>query len=425
MNSSKPRQIQKLNLPKRKSKRSKKRTSNDPFAQCVLHPFDGPMHRLNTLPDGDNSQRLLIDHSSYTDFTINTGGTITIRVLPTLPFNALYKPGTGTTFSITDPVLGTNTGTWGSNKPNAWIPACSINQYYSTISANNILTTTSPPYSQTKCRLIALSWRIIYTGTVSDGSGVLTCRDIPINLDGQTSIPANGLFGITNDNNSGGVINGIVLAAKVDFPSGAGAIDVGKTVFTRLDENPWGIVKRNSRIYTWYPYLEQPIQLISSATTAGAIAAAATTPIPGIIGNPTTTLTNVGLNFFTNDFNSTELYLSTLSSNVSFRLEIKACFEYMVLPTSAVYSLSKTPAKVNLESITAVQEKQSTLPAAMANGTVIKDPPIANAQAISNKLKSEIAQTKNLYDKVVDLFSSNKSAPSHNTPKPKGSNRKT
>jgi len=431
MNSTVPRQIQKLNLPKNLSKFRKKNNKNkiiynDPFAQCVLHPFDGPMHRLNSLPDGDNSQRLLIDHSSYTDFTINSGGSISMRILPTLPYNVLYKPGTGTVYTITDPVLGTNTGTWGSNKSNVWCPANSINQYTSIITSNNLGTTVSPPYNQTKCRLISLAWRLIYTGTVSNGSGVVTCRDIPINVDAYSTISANGLYGCTNDNGSGGLVTTATNVALVDFPSGAGAIDVGKCVFTRLDENPWGIVKRNSRIYNWSPFTEQPFTLISSSTTSGAIINATTTPITCLVANPNSSLVNIGINYFSSDFNSTEIYLSTLASNVSYRLEVKACYEYMVLPSSPVYSLTKTPAKVNLESITAVQEKQSTLPAALPNGTVIKNPPIVNPQKVANELKSEIKQTKSIMQTIGSWFTSEKPPQVKSPPRPKvGSNRKT
>lgn len=413
MNSSKPRTITKLVVPKRKNKKNdNSRMNRMDFAQCVLHPFDGPNHLLSTVPDGDASNRLLIDHSSYTDFTINSGGSIALRVMPTLPFNCLYQAGSGTVLTVTDPILGSLTGTAGSTFNNSWTPCCSINQHFTSMQTSSLFLSIPGAYSQSRCRLISLAWRIIYTGTVAHGNGMLTMRDYPITLDEVLVLPTSGLSQSNQFNNSSSLNSGPVAVAMVDFPAFAGGSDVGKTVFDRLDHNPWGIVKRNSRIYSWDSFFEQPYALIGSNNTKAALSNSVATPIQSLLSE-TTTKAKIGINYLSKDFNTTEILLTGVSQNISFRIEVKACFEYMVLPSSPVYALTKTPAKSNLAEINAVQEKQASLQPAFSNGTVITNPSInktgdtnkVNTVAI-NKIATQAVKNaeQSFFNKIMKYF---------------------
>lgn len=415
MNSSKPRRIARLNVPK-SSKISNKITH--PLLSCVFHPFDGPVHGLESLPDGDNSNRLLVDHSTYTDFTINSGGVLSIRTMPLLPFCALYQPGAGTVITASDPALGTYSYTYGSASNNLWTPSNFINQYFPILSNNSIYTTQVAPYSQTKFRLITQSWRLIYSGTVSNGSGLVTCRDIPINVDTYVALPQNA-FKLYNQENAGSSLNTApIQCALVDFPNAVGGLDVGKSTFTRLDLNPWGIVKRNSRIYPWTTYNEQPNNMIPTSTTLGQISSATTTPLNAMISN-TSIYGPTGFNAWDPSFNSTEIRISNFNSTVTFRLEIKVCVEYMIMPTSPVYSLTKHPAKPDLPVIEAVQQKSGTLPPSMNQNETITNPKIERPITISdiqkikkveNKAPSksamDIAADKNVIDKIAKKVAS-------------------
>lgn len=407
MNSSKPRLLTKLKVRKiNQNKNNKNKNMINPLAQCVFHPFDGPNHKLTSLPDGDNSNRLMVDHSTYTDFTINSGGVITIRVMPTLPFLCLYQPTAGTVYTAIDPILGTASGTYGSLTNNVWSLCNSVNQYSSIINTNNINTTVVAPYSQTKTRIISLAWRIIYTGTVSNGNGMVTCRDLPINFDTVTSVASGGLRYTSQDNTAAAVSTAVNTAAIADYPTGAGGLDVGKSVFTRLDSNPWGIVKKNSRLYNWFPFIEQPFTLLPSSVTAQQIVSSPTTPLNALITNSGGTLGTIGLNYYSGDFNSTEIRVSGISATVSFRLEVKACVEYMVLPSSPVYSLTKTPAKINIKALDAVQEKASTLAPALDQNTVITNPSIERPN-VALPSKSDLKQMTNLVKDVKNLTMGN------------------
>nr|WRQ65020.1 hypothetical protein [Tolivirales sp.] len=415
MNSSKPRLIQKLNVPN-KNKNKNKNNNKDvpPLVSCVFHPFDGPLHKMESVPDGDNSNRLLIDHSTYTDFTINTGGILTLRTLPTLPFCAVYQPGNGTTFTASDPILGTVSGSFGNGVTNAWTPCNTINQYASTFTTNNVYTVTTPPYSQTQCRIITMAWRIIYTGTVSNGCGMITCRDLPIMQDNLTGLPVGGGKVADMLNSTTSTTTKQIQVAMIDFPIGAGGLDVGKSVFTRLDSNPWGIVKRNNRLYTWRNYLEQPYSFISSSTSIEQIGASTTTPVPLLLtyNNNAGSVGVLGVNLWDVSFNGTEVRISNVNANVSFRFEVKICVEYMVLPSSPVYSLTKNPVKPDLSVIEAVQSKASELQPAMNQNEVIKNPTISRPITTSDiqqitkvKPKTQAKQTTTLIDQFAKTMS--------------------
>lgn len=400
MNSSKPRTIQKLFVPKPNKINNK---NMPPLVACVFHPFDGPVHKMDSLPDGDNSNRLLIDHSTYSDFTINAGGTMTIRVLPTLPYCAVFQPTEGTSYTFSDPVLGSLTATFGNINGNIWSPCNGINQYSGMISTSSPYSVVTPPYSQTTFRIITSAWRIIYTGTVSNGCGIVTCRDLPVHFDSLSVVNAGGLKEITPSNTASGVSPKAASVGLVDFPTGAGGLDVGKSVFTRLDRNPWGIVKRNNRIYTWRDFYEQPFVPINSAIISAQTIVTANTPpvLPINLINPLITQTPtplyLGINGWDNSFNATEIRISNINANVSFRLEVKICVEYLVLPNSPVYSLTKNPVKADLPVLDAVQERQSSLQPAMDQGSKIGNVPIERSITTSdlNKIRNTIMPNKN------------------------------
>lgn len=420
MNSTKPRTTIKLNLPKKNKASNYEKTTRMDFAQCVLHPFDGPNHLLSTVPDGDASNRLLIDHSSYTDFTINSGGSIVLRVMPTLPYNCLYQPGQGTTLTANDPFFGAVTGTAG-NQQNSWTPCCFINQHANSTPVNSMNFSTPGVYSQSKVRLISLAWRIIYTGTVSNGNGMLTMRDFPVTYDQVVILGTGGLRFADQLNTSASNSTTANTVAMIDYPVGTGSLDVGKTVFNRLDNNPWGIVKRNSRIYSWGSYYEQPFSLIASTNTNASVITATTTPLLSLVSS-TSNKGVVGINYISQDFNSTEISLSSVSQNVSFRIEVKACYEYLVIPSSSIYSLTKSPADPKIDEINAVQQVQSKLPAALTNGTIINNPILNGKSAnttktVANIKKSVFSQFLQQFDKYFTGAGSPPSNKNTNTKK--------
>lgn len=324
------------------------RGNGHPYGACRLNPFSGISMVFAGLPDGDNSRRIVIDHVGYSDFTISSGQ-LTIRCVPALPYTILVHPSAGSNYTMSDPTMGSVTVTAaGSTIANTWTPMGGINAYSAQIQAGQgISNSVVGPYSQTKARCIGFAWRVLYTGTVANASGLLTMRDFGVALDDYVTIPAGGIKQVVQLNNATPTaLPWTSVVATVDFPSQSASNDIGNTRFLRLDQNPWGVLKHNSQIYSWKNYREQPFNLISTANSVADIANSSTTLLNPLLTQ--TLIGNSGINIYDSEFNCTEIKMSPVLSTTSFRLETRSCWEYIVQPTSPVYSLTKAPPAKNL-----------------------------------------------------------------------------
>lgn len=336
------------------------RGNGHPYGACRLNPFSGISMVFAGLPDGDNSRRIVIDHVGYTDFTISSGS-LAVRCIPALPYTILVQPSPAANYSVSDPSIGNVSVTSaGSTISNVWTPFGAINAYSAQIQAGQgISNSLVGPYSQTKARCIGFAWRVLYTGTVANASGLLTIRDFGVAVDDYVTIPATGIKQVVQLNNATPTaLPWVSVAATVDFPSTTASNDIGNTRFLRLDQNPWGVLKHNSQIYSWKNYREQPFNLISTANSVADISNAVATPLNPILTQ--TLIGNSGLNVYDTEFNCTEIKMSTVLSSTSFRLETRSCWEYIVQPTSPVYSLTKAPPPKNIsimEKVDAVLQK--------------------------------------------------------------------
>lgn len=372
-NSSKP--ITTYDITKNVQNSSKMRNTMrlSSYGNCRLNPFSGVSMPFSGLPDGDNSKRIVLDHVAYTDFAF-TSGSATFRILAGLPFNVLAQFASTSNFVATDPSSGTLTTTsYGNLNANSWVPLNTPSAYSNLLALpQSISLSTVGPYSQTKARCIGLAWRIIYTGTVSNASGLLSIRDFGAASDGEVGISSGASY-VTNANNSTNTIYAnSILGLTVDFPTATSSSDVGQTRFLRLDQNPWGVAKHNSQIYTWKSYREQPLVLISSAYSLNSVLAG------GVIPLTTQTLNSFnagGFNCFDDQFNCTEIKMSNVTSPIAFRLETRACWEYIVQPTSPMYSLTKSAGPRNQAQLTQVETAiQKTPPALAYNENISSDP---------------------------------------------------
>lgn len=337
-----------------------------PYTECRLQPFSGKNTNFAGIPDYNNSRRIVIDHVGITDFNV-TSGSLVVRCLPTLPFGALFQPSTGTVYTMNDVATGTAVGaTWGSTASNAWMPACAYSAYNTQISAGGYASTVGP-YNQTKCRMVGAAWRIIYTGAPLYAQGLMQIRDFPVTVDLIDILPANALT-IPNNANSGNSVQATATQTmSLDFAASSGSsTEMTQTAMMRLDHNPWGLLKHVMPEYLFQPYYEEPCFPISSLTTAAQVVAAATTPIVGLVCYSGAGSWGGTINCFDDAFAASEIRLSTIGSNaMSFRLEVRSCWEYIVQPNSAVYGLTKSAPPPAMDVVRKTEAVISKLPPAM------------------------------------------------------------
>jgi len=344
---------------------------NNAYAQCRLNPFSN--HGSFTgIPDGANSRRLIVDHKAYTDFQV-TSGTWTLRITPFLASGACISFSSGTTFSATDSQT-TASGTWGTSS-NQWLPICGYPEFSST--NRSPASSSEGPYSQVKCRLVGQAWRLIYTGPVTSAQGLLTVRSFPISIGTNfSSVPfvSQQLNTNTGTSPAGSFNSGTALTGGVlcDFPSPNARYPADAMLF-RADENPHGILKSNLDIFPWTDYCQQPIMIFSSSSyttsnIAGSTSGAQVSPIH-TVGTDTAAF---GVNAIADNFTCTEIASgNAVGANVTFRIEVKACWEYIVQPTSPIATLTKQPPVKNQKVLDLVAQKEKTLPVAVPNSKPI------------------------------------------------------
>lgn len=315
---------------------------NHPYLNCRFNPFSSGKSSLNGIPDGDNSRRIVIDHTSFSDISV-TSGQFNIRILPSLPYGALINFAAGSAYTIADATAGTATiASQGSlfSRNNTWTPINAYQEYASAITSTSSLSAIANPYGASKVRVVGMAWRLIYTGTAANCNGILAIKDSPFSIDRFVGVAPSVLILPNPANTSSANVTTATSIACMDFSAPSNMIAHCKEV--RPESNPWGIIKHNAKIYSWKEYFEQPFFPISSTTTNTQLASTTAGSIPSIITqNPSTYWS--GFNFLDDGWSSTDISISAISNAVSFRLETKLCVEYLIPTASPLYALTKTP----------------------------------------------------------------------------------
>lgn len=349
----------------------KGRTMAHPYMACRLAPFTHSGTFVG-IPDGNNSRRVVVDHSATVD--ISFLGSMAIRILPTLPFGLAICPSVGTNFNITDQSNTTGPQVQGSISPQirTWIP-CGIFQEYASIVGqevnlpNSFAGVAKPnPYGAAKVRIVGVAWRMYYTGTVTAAAGTLVIKDAPIDADmTMENVILNGVYYQTNSfNTTQGGLGQAMYAFNMDpmtVSTGTFGAYVG-----RIETNPWGVLKHNKPIYEFGTYKEQPMVPIENTYTAGQASTASLLQVGGSF----TSFINgkfSGVNFIDDSFSSCEILLPMTAGNQSVRIEVKTCVEYLVPPGGVLYPLTKPAPSENKNIMKVVEDAVAKMPPAVTD----------------------------------------------------------
>lgn len=336
---------------------AKKPNYTSPYALCRLAPFsERGITTFTGIPDGDNSKRIIIDHTAYTDFSFSQG-TATFRILPGLPYGAAANFTSGTVVNISDPVQSTLVATIGSNVPsiNYWIPVCAFPEYQQqTVTQSQ--QSLANPYGAVKIRIVGVAWRLIYTGKAVDTNGLITIRDMPMSIaDGDIILPQVLACNAANTANS--INPGIGVPMDLTPVS----TTIPNSILMRPESNPWGILKHNSRVYRWRDYFEQSRIPYDSRTVSTTI----NTSNVGEFFSINLIGYQNGFNAWDTDFTGCEISIKGIVGVTSdYRLEVKTCVEYLIPPGGALYPLLKSPPKPNIPIVEKVGETIAQSPPA-------------------------------------------------------------
>lgn len=325
------------------------------YARCRLDPFNsGPSMGL---PDSNATPKLVFDHRSVQDFSVN--GNASLLILPTLPFGACIKPDTTVANNINIEGAGIVQLTSAANVA-SWIP---INWYQDAVPADN--TTMSPTSILTsissKLRVVGVAYRLICTSPSINISGIVETVDSEMTV-GSREINAVAVQQ-TNPNEANPVTwtAGTVDIRMVNMNLGERVqATVPKTVQQRPEVQPQGILK-HSGPYMWDEIHESPI-----------------VPVSGFANNGAFFTFGAGTNFqkfgavtcWADGFSVKRIRISTPQS-VSFRLETLVCVEYVLTPNSPFARIATPRTKVDSRSVELVDTAISAMPASVTPGQTV------------------------------------------------------
>jgi hypothetical protein len=193
-------------------------------------------------------------------------------------------------------------------------------------------------------------------------------RSYPVGVDGEVNPLYTTNANANNTGAAGAFGSSSALALMVDMPIYQDTYPMKAQLF-RADQNPQGVLKNSNTIYPWYPYSEQPATMVNAAswTSTQIATSSAGAPIFSMLTQDVAA-NNVGFNVWSDNFSATEISSSTaLGTGVSFRLEVRAIWEYLVQPTSAVAALTVAAPKANTTVINQVNESIKNAPVAVSS----------------------------------------------------------
>lgn len=368
-------------------------TSNmiaDPYLACR---FGDPLvnHNSEPRPDGLITNSLNTDYLMTYDIT-STNSSFTIRITPTLPYQFILcnKVETGKVTTINS---HSNIARPSETFSTRVFPSTvGLMDAYGTF--QNTVNYVSNP-SAASARVTTVAWSIMYTGTPLDSQGTLTTNIVPFKTEISQVSTKKIIFPVFNHaSDNVERTAGLVRASFVDFEGGQNFDKATISPFSRSyrsDEPLHGALHAKAGDRKPQSFNEYGVYLIADTTNL----ATATDWYP-IAYPPPTAGTNydVVYNLVDDNYDMTDIrYSGTAGKEVSFRLTIKTCVEYDIVPQSTFSAYAKPPRKVNKASL----EKENNANATLPPSTKIEE---AIAPAIEKDKQKQAA--KNAINAITD-----------------------
>lgn len=300
------------------------------YVVCRSNPFAG--HGGSAIPDGKNSNFVVTDTFSVTNFSPTAAGqTIIVQTTNCLP--ALAMIGSRTNFIVD----GTTVTALTSLQPNAstsgttFYPACVPPPL---VGQGGIGTQFSDPYNSTTARAISMGFRLIYTGPATTCAGVVTVTPNPIGF-GQTITTVSGGLGIVPVSAAGAA--GTSIAASVtgicmDMTINETSLTRASATY-RPEQGLYVVAQHKTADFKLQPTYGSALVPLANANTA--IGAGNLCSLFRTVGS-----TTPGVIWFDNDWMTYQIAISGMNADATYRLESVLCMEYSPAITSAFYPLS-------------------------------------------------------------------------------------
>lgn len=301
------------------------------YLRCRLDPLNSTAG--GGLNDGLASKKVVFDCRSFGDFTVDTvSQQFIIKIVPWIPYPALIKTGSASTpsgFTVNGVAI-----TAGDPDTNVrWIPLC-LTQNSGSVAAGQ---TPILPFAGGTYRLISMGWKLIYTGSASSCSGILTVKESPVAINSRgPNVSIQNLVTPADVTVTAYAANTVPIATVSS--STAIATLTTDTHECRPEVGCSGVLRHVNNIYRTQA-VKNVTELPVSYTNDGVVNGRA------FIASPAATEKYGSLSFYDNDYTPVEI--SGKAVNGSYRLELVQCFEVIPDVSSTAVLVAKQPGKDN------------------------------------------------------------------------------
>jgi len=347
------------------------------WQHCRLNPWSAPGGAM--LPDSSNTRRLTVDYYSYTDISFTGTASFDLMTVPWMPYNALLKPQSGTTITVSgsNMILGTGSGgivpsTMPVLAATGMIPINATKASWASSYVDSYLGTgNKSQIAANKARAISMAWRLTYTGQASSAQGTAVVCSVPMRFDD----PFNKEVGSVIYHNSDNTVTGSISTAStrrmcMPFDYNIGAALGKDSIMARPEQGLRGLVRHSAPNYLWKDIRSisvQPVLLDSSINMLGSdvqSAIVSNLDANGVYAGKGTV--NQGtIWFYDDEWESTVIKLTGVSG--SFRFETWFCLEYIPDPDSTFSDFATVAKEINPKMIENTERMAAKMPLAVTS----------------------------------------------------------
>lgn len=333
-----------------------------PYVRCRLDPFGHS--GSNGIPDGGNSQFIVVDNLLVENITATDTGGFIINTQSWLPamarFTAKSQSAAQNGFIVngfpSGPPPGSVVGI------NSWIPM-SVPSPYTRASPYTPGVHANDPYISTTARLVAVQYKLTYTGTPLSCQGTYTITPNTAALNVRNTVtaispnPGIGQLSV-NVNNVAGAPWKVALGTPVyDVDVEYGPTAYNKDSVLCRQERPIVITPKHS---TSDFKLSATMDIPVAATNGDVTGDPAINYMAGLNGNAYSS----GILWYDNDWQHYQISVDGYQAGATFVWETSCCFEYVLSNVSAFAPLSKARSENHPAAIREANRLVDLLPAA-------------------------------------------------------------
>lgn len=313
---------------KRRQIKSQRKTVLHPYIETRLNPTNHSMRKVG-VPDGSQTQRILVPHRMLADFTFGTSGAIEIVLTPTIPSPVWYRfydtesnvNGRGFAPSIVE------SGLFGCMCLTEWkdMPVTRYN-------TANIINDVASLYDASMFRIVSAGWTLSYTGNAMYNAGTIRVNSQKMDFNAPDAnatgfkVISSDLSGDTVFNEEQAFVQQIDHDPKFDFVN-------DRSVIISLARGAHGVLRRSGNSYDYKNVTTNETYIKPSREEDHSLLMCFQT------GTPTANNTGVVTGIDTN-WDST--FIKVLGSEgQTFVLDLTYIIEYAIASTSNVFALAR------------------------------------------------------------------------------------